>query len=330
MTENEILTALGPLAPLMQDPAITEILVDSPTSIYFERKGQLENADVTFASPDAIRAVIDAVLALDGLALGPGKTTAEVRLPDGSRFLAIIPPTAADGPCITIRKFFKNPLSMEKLYEWGAITPAEHAALQSAIRARLNLLVAGDTGSGKTTFLNILTGDIPAEERVVTVEETLELQPRSARVVRLATENTSGLTFTQLIDVASHTRPDRLIFGEMRGPEVLRMIQVMSMGYDGSMSSIHATSSEDALARMESFCLMANLGLGLSEIRALIASTVGLVAFMQRRPDGARKVMQITEVRGLDNDRYMLQPLFRFNVESGQHESTGVKPGWEG
>lgn len=331
MNQNDVLTALGPLAPLMEDATITEILADAPDRVYFERQGKLEDAAPAnkFASPEQLRAVIDAVLALDNITLGPGKTTAEVRLHDGSRFLGIIPPTAADGPSITLRKFFKTPITVELLYEFGAYTPDEHAVIKSAILARRNIISAGDTGSGKTTFLNILTGEIPANERVVTVEETLELQPRAARVVRLATENSSGLTFTQLIDIAARARPDRLIFGEMRGPEVMRMLQIMSVGHDGAMSTLHATGPEDALARMESFCLMANLGLGLSEIRSLIASTIGLITFLQRRPDGARKVMQITEVCGLENDRYVLQPLFRYNPEINAHEATGVKPGWE-
>jgi pilus assembly protein CpaF len=273
--------------------------------------------------------VIDAVLALDGVALGPGQTAAEIRLPDNSRFLGLIPPTAADGPCLVIRKFFKSPMTMERLYELSAITPDEHALLKSAIQARVNIIVAGDTGSGKTTFLNLFTGDIPAEERVVTVEETLELQPRAVRVVRLATENTSGMTFTELINISARTRPDRLVFGEMRGPEVMRMLQIMSVGHDGALSTIHATGPEDALARMESFCLMANLGLGLSEIRALISSTIGLIVFLQRQPNGVRKVAAITEVRGQENDRYVLQPLFRYNPVTEAHEATGVKPGWE-
>lgn len=329
MNKAEVLTALGPLAPLMEDPAITEILADAPDRVYFERKGQLEDSTVKFDSPEHLRAVIDAVLALDNVALGPGQTAAEIRLPDGSRFLGLIPPTAADGPCLTIRKFFKSGVTVEKLYEWGAMTPEEHALIVSAIQARRNILFAGDTGSGKTTVINLLTGSIPANERVVTVEETLELQPRAQRVVRLAVENSSGMTFTELINIAARTRPDRLIFGEMRGPEVMRMLQIMSVGHDGAMSTLHATGPEDALARLESFCLMANLGLGLGEIRSLIAATIGLIVFLQRRPNGARKVMQITEVRGLEHDRYVLQPLFRYNPDTNAHEATGAKPGWE-
>jgi pilus assembly protein CpaF len=177
--------------------------------------------------------------------------------------------------------------------------------------------------------LNLLTGDIPADERVITVEETLELQPRAARVVRLAIENASGLTFTELIDTAARMRPDRLIFGEMRGPEVMRMLQIMSRGHDGSLMTLHAVSPEDALARLEAFCLMANLGLGLVEIRALIASTIGLITFQQRLPNRQRKVMQIVEVRGLEHDRYVLQPLVRYNPDTDTFEMTGAKPGWE-
>lgn len=329
MNMQDVLTALGPLAPLMVDTTITEIMADAPDRVYFERKGKFEDAAIKFDSPEHLRAVIDAVLALDNITLGPGRTAADIRLHDGSRFLGIIPPTAADGPCLTLRKFFKTPITPEQLYGFGAMTPEEHAVIKSAILARRNIISAGDTGSGKTTFLNILTGDIPANERVVTVEETLELQPRAPRAVRLAIDNSSGMTFTELINIAARTRPDRLIFGEMRGPEVMRMLQIMSVGHDGAMATIHATGPEDALARMESFCLMANLGLGLSEIRTLIASTIGLIVFLQRRSNGARKIMQITEVLGLEHDRYVLQPLFRYNPETDKHEATGVKPGWE-
>ncbi len=329
MNENEMLTALGPLAPLMQEAAVTEIMVDAPDSVYVERKGKLEATDVRFDSPEAIRAVIDAVLALEGITLGPQKTTHEVRLSDMSRFVAVIPPTALNGPCITIRKFFKVGMTMEKIIGFNAFTPEGHALLKGAILAARNILVAGGTGSGKTTFLNVLTADIPADERVVVVEETAELQPRAGRVVRLALESASGLSLVELINTAARMRPDRLIFGELHGAEVMRILEIISVGYDGTFMTMHADHPEDALARLEAMCLMANLGLGLAEIRRLIASTVNVIPVLQRLPNGSRKVTQITEVRGLEDDRYVLQPLMRYNPEADTFEMTGAKPSWE-
>jgi pilus assembly protein CpaF len=329
MNENEMLTALGPLAPLMQEAAVTEIMVDAPDSVYVERKGKLEATDVRFDSPEAIRAVIDAVFALGGVTLGPGKTGHEMRLPDTSRFAAAIPPTAVSGPCLTIRKFFKTPLTMEKLFEFNAITREAHALLQSAIHAARNILVAGGTGSGKTTFLNILTAEIPVDERAIVVEEAFELQPRCPRVVRLAADSSPDMKVTDLIGLAAHMRPDRLIFGELHGAEVMRILEIISVGYDGTFMTMHADHPEDALARLEAMCLMANLGLGLAEIRRLIASTVNVIPVLQRLPNGSRKVAQITEVRGLEDDRYVLQPLMRYNPEADTFEMTGAKPSWE-
>ncbi len=329
MNENEMLAALGPLAPLMQEEAVTEIMVDAPDSVYVERKGKLEATDVRFDSPEALRAVIDAVLALAGVTLGPQKTTHEVRLPDMSRFVAVIPPTALNGPCLTIRKFFKTPMTMEKIIHLNAFTREGHALLKGAILAARNILVAGGTGSGKTTFLNVLTADIPADERVVVVEETAELQPRAARVVRLAADSSPDMKVTDLIGLAAHMRPDRLIFGELHGAESLRALQIISVGYDGTFMTMHADNPEDALARLEAMCLMTNLGLGLPEIRRLIASTVNVIPILQRMSNGSRKVTQITEMRGLEDDRYVLQPLMRYNPETDTFEMTGAKPGWE-
>ncbi len=328
MNEKEMLTALGPLAPLMQEEAVTEIMVDAPDKIYVERRGRLEDADVTFASPEAIRAVIDATLALEDIQLGPQRTAAEIRLPDGSRFLAVIPPTALDGACLVVRKFFPQRLDMEKLYEFNAISREAHALLQGAVLARKNIVVAGGTASGKTTFLNILTDDIPDDERVVVVEETAELFPRVQRVVRLAVENSTGLSYIDLINIGARLRPDRLIFGELRGAEVMRILDIISVGHDGAFMTMHADSPEDALARLEAMCLMANLGLGLTEIRRLIASTLHVIPVLQRLPTG-RKVVQISELRGLEDDRYVVQPLMRYNPETDRFEMTGARPGWE-
>jgi pilus assembly protein CpaF len=269
------------------------------------------------------------VLAQKGIALGTDNTFADIGLPDHSRFVGIIPPTAPSGPCIVIRKFFKASLTFEKLFEFNALTPAMHASLRTAVQKRRHLLVTGDTGSGKTTFLNMLTSEIPADERVVVVEEFLEYQPQAKRVVRLVADQMASATFTEVINLAMRTRPDRLVFGELHGAETLRILQVLSMGYDGSFLNMHAISPEDALARMEAYCLTANAGLGLSEIRSLIASTVPVIAFLQRLPSGVRRVKQVVEVCGLEDDRYLLQPLYRYNPETDAFDSMDVKPSWE-
>lgn len=328
-TTQDYLTAFGPLAALVQDDTITEIMADAHDKIYFERKGKLEDAGVTFASPEAFRAAVEAVLALDGITLGPGKTAHEgaIAALDYSRLAVAIPPTALNSPSLTLRKFFKTPMTMEKLFEFKAFTPEGLALIQGAIRARKNVVSTGGTGSGKTTFLNVLTGEIPAAERVITLEEFYELQPRCARLVRLVAEGTEH-SYTDLIKLAARMRPDRLVFSELHGPEVAAVLDLMSRGYDGSFLTMHATSPQDALARMEAMYLMANLGLGLTEIRRTIAANVNVITYLERRPNGSRKVMDIVELLGLEDDRYVIQPLMRYDVATEQFELTGVKPSW--
>lgn len=328
MNENPLVTALGPLAPLYHDPAVSEIMVDAPDRVYVERRGKLENTEVRFDSPEAVRAVIDAILASGGIALGPQKTTGHVRLPDGSRFLAVIPPTATEGPCLVIRKFSQVPLTWEDMFRFGSLTRESHALLESAIRAHVSLLVAGGPGSGKTTIANLLAGSIPAEERVIMVEGAREMQVAHPRRVSLEVGGAANLSFPDLLDTAARMRPDWLVIGELRGPDALHVLQVLSMGHTG-ITIIHATSPEDALARLETFCLMANRGLGISQIRALIAAALGLIIRQERLPDGSRKITHIGELRGVEGDRFMLQPLFRYNSAEGKLEATGTKAGWE-
>lgn len=327
MTENDLLTALGPLAPLYSDSAISEIMVDTPNRVYVERRGRLEDTQVTFASPEAVRAVIDALLALGGISVDPEETTVQMRLPDGSRFLAVMPPTAPEGPCLVIRRFSQTPLTWQNMFTFGALTPEAYALLESALHAHVSLLVAGSTGSGKTTIANLLAGSIPGEERVVVVERVREMQVHHARSLYLEAGGPANVSFQELLDTAARMRPDWLVVGELRGPEALHVLRILSVGHP-SITIIHATSPEDALARLESLCLMANLGLGLSQIRPLIASALGLIVHHQRLPDGSRKLMQIVELRGVEDDRFVLQPLFRYNVSEGRLETTGAQPGW--
>lgn len=241
----------------------------------------------------------------------------------------MLSPTAVNaGPYLVIRKVWKTAFTMEQLVEWGVITHEARALLQSAIRAPRNFLVTGGTGSGKTTFLNLLVDEIPADQRVVAVEPVFELHLRHPRAINLSADRAPGISFSDLVVTGSWMRPDWLIVGELLGSEALRVLQIMSRGHSG-MTTMHAKSIEDALARLEAMCLMANLGLGLGEIRLLIASAIQVLTHRERLRDGSRRMMQITELRGIENDHYVLQPLMRYNPDTGKLEVTGSQPGWE-
>lgn len=323
------LQALGPLVALYNDPEVTEIMVDAYDRVIVDRKGKLGDAGVKFDSSEALREVIDSIMVLGGVTLRPEQTSGHIRFPDASRCLAVIPPTAVDGPYLVIRKTHAGQFGMDQLLEWGSVTLEEYAVLKSAIRNRLNILIAGGTGSGKTTFANVLTDDFPGDERVVVVESVYELQPRIGRFVRLAADSSPDHSMADLVGLAAKMRPDRLIVGELHGPEAMSVLNIFNMGHDGSLTVIHSNGPEDALTRLESMCLMANLGLGLSEIRNLIASALQLITYQKLLPDGSRKLMHIVELCGLENGRYVLQPLFRYNPETNTIDSTGGKPSWE-
>jgi len=323
------LKALGPLVALYNDPEVTEIMVDAYDRVIVDHGGKLGDAGVRFDSSEALREVIDAIMVLGGVILGPEQTSGHIRFPDASRCLAVIPPTAVDGPYLVIRKTHAGQFGMAQLLEWGSVTPDEYDALKSAIRNRLNILIAGGTGSGKTTFANVLTDDFPGDERVIVVESVYELQPRIGRFVRLAADSSPDHSMADLVGLAAKMRPDRLIVGELHGPEAMSVLNIFNMGYDGSLTIIHSNGPEDALVRLESMCLMANLGLGLSEIRNLIASALQLITYQKLLPDGSRKLTHIVELCGLENGRYVLQPLFRYNSETNTIDSTGVMPSWE-
>ena len=329
MANNNLSPALSPLEPLLSDESITEIMVDAPGRVIVERKGKLVDAGIKFDSPEALRAAMDAALALGGVSFKPGQTVADARLADGSRILGVLPPTAVSGPYLVIRKVWKTTLTMDKVIEFGALTREALALLQSAIRARLNILVAGGAGSGKTTLMSLLTDEIPAEERVIAAEAFFELHLRHPRAINLSSDSSPDLSYVDVISTAAKMRPDRLIFGELRGAEVMRILDIVSVGHDGSMMTMHATSPEDALTRLEAMCLTANLGLGLGEIRNLIASTLQLIVHIQRLPDGRRRIMRITELRGLEHDRFVLQPLMRYNPAEDKLEATGARSSWE-
>jgi pilus assembly protein CpaF len=328
MNIQEYIQALGPLATLYNDPEVNEIMVDAYDKVIVDRKGKLVDTGVKLDSPEALQNIINAIFGLGGISLGPEQTSGHIRFPDASRCLAVIPPTAVDGPYLVIRKTHSGQFGMEQLLEWGSVSPEEYEALKSALQNRLNILIAGGTGSGKTTFANVLTDEFPDEERVVVVESVYELQPRVGRFVRLAADSSPDHSMADLVGLAAKMRPDRLVIGELHGPEAMNVLNVFNMGHDGSLTILHANNPEDALVRLESMCLMANLGLGLNEIRNLIASALQLITYQKLLPDGKRKLTQIAELCGLENGRYVLQPLFRYNPETKTIDSTGAKPSW--
>jgi pilus assembly protein CpaF len=323
-----IQTALGPLAPFFEDPAVTEIMVDSAEYVIVERDGKLEDIPLRFDPPETLRALIDNVLALAGVTLDPGETIKDIRFPDNrSRALIVLPPTALSGPYLVIRKTIFGKMTWELLFKYGAINQETYDLLQAAVHARANILVAGGPGSGKTTILNRLAELIPPNERVVIVEASHEFQISHPRAVYLEASAT-GMSMKDLLSAATKMRPDRLVISELIGSEALHVLEIFNRGHDGGMTTIHSVSTEDTLTRLEAMCLMANLGLGLVEIRAMIASALQLIVYQKRLPDGKRRIMEIVELRGLQDDRYILQPLMRYNPENDRMELTGMKPGW--
>lgn len=329
MSDQNILNALGPLAGLYADPAITEIMVDAPNRVLAERSGKLEETGVRFGSEAAQREVMTALLTLGGLQPDPDRTIADVRLADGSRALAVFPPTATTGPCLVIRKWFTSTVNWDKLLQWEFITPAALEVLKSAFRAHVNFLVAGGAGSGKTTFANLLTELIPADEHVVVVEEIKELQVRHARTVCLEAATAAPVPMDELLSTASKLYADWLIVGELVGPAAVRTLEILGHGHSG-LTTLHATSVEDALSRLEVLCRKANLGLGLGEIRAVIAAAFRLLTFQERLVDGTRRLTEIVELRAVEDDRYVLAPLFRYSPVSRKLEPTGDHPRWHG
>jgi len=334
-TPDTLLTALGPLAALYGDPTVSSIMVDAHDRVYVERiidrTTRLEEVPAPFAGPDDVRAVIDAVLAAAGRPLAQGQLIAEARLADDSRFLAVLPPAAVAGPCFVLRStrpWRDHPIEWEDLLRFGSITQEALDLLRGAVRAQVNLLIAGGTASGKTTLANRVAELVAPDRRLVIIEAAVELCVRHPRTVRLAAEDAGGVSYASLLHTASRLRPDWLIIGELTGPEALTAMQILGHGHTG-LTTIHATGTENALARIESYCLMANLGLGLGDIRNIIASAVRLIIFHERLPTGRRRITEIVELAGLEHDRYVLRPLIRYDAELGRLVATGTRPGWE-
>jgi len=321
-------SALDILNPLLEDPDITEIMIDGPDHVSVAKGGTIQDTDVRFGSNDEVKDVIKEVLAMTGAEFEEGKTLYDVRLSDNSRMMAILSPTSINGHNVIFRKWMTKQITWEKLFEYKSLTPEVRDLIQSAINAHVSILVAGGTASGKTTIANRIVELISPEERVVSVEKTHEFQFDHPRSVILESEGNVSVGFNELFTAGSKMRPDWLVIGELHGAETLHAMQIMGTGHS-AISTTHATSAEDALARLETLCLMANLGLGLDDIRQIIAAALRLVIYQEYLPSKRRKIVQMMELKGIEDGRYILQPLMRYNTETETFEMTGIKPDWE-
>jgi pilus assembly protein CpaF len=330
---------LGPLEPLLEDPTISDILVNTHREIWLERDGRLVHSPVRFRDEDHLRQIIDRIVSAVGRRIDEASPMVDARLADGSRVNAIIPPLAVDGPHLSIRKFRRDVLGAEDLIRSG--TMPEHLLdfLRGAVKARLNILISGGTGSGKTTFLNMLSEAIPGDQRIVTIEDSAELQLRQPHVVRLETrppnlEGGGAIGARQLVINALRMRPDRIVIGEVRGGEALDMLQAMNTGHDGSLTTLHANTPRDALSRLETMASMAHMGISEAALRAQIASALDLVLHVARLSDGTRKLTAISEVTGMEGEIITMQDLFVFHRTGinpdgrvmGTFRATGVHP----
>ncbi|MBN1934296.1 MAG: CpaF family protein [Anaerolineae bacterium] len=329
VSSEDIIKIVAFLDPLLADDSIWEIMIDGYDRVLVSRGGSnVEQVESPFSSPDEFQALIDGLFGLYGIRLDATNPVGYLRLPDHSRVMAIVPPNAVDGPHLVLRRIYGARPTWEQLIAWNSVPQKAYDLLKSAIAGRVNILVSGGTGSGKTTLASRIVELTPPEERIVIVERVYEMQVENPRVVRLEAGGPANLGFEDLLVAATRMRPDRLIVGNVDGPIAAAALQHLGSGYDGSLMHIHSTSVQDALNRLESFCLMADLGLGLDEIRQLIASGLGLITYQEHLPDGSRKLVDIVELRGIENRRYVLEPLMRYNRVTGQFEYTEVKPGW--
>jgi pilus assembly protein CpaF len=329
---------LGPLEPLLRDESITEVMVNGPRQVYIERSGKLELTNVVFQNDDHVMRIIDRIIAPIGRRVDESSPMVDARLTDGSRVNAIIPPLSLVGPVITIRKFSASPFTVDDLIRFGTATADMFDFLRACVEARLNIFVSGGTGSGKTTTLNVLSSFIPNDERIVTIEDAAELQLRQEHVVTLESrppniEGKGAIPIRELVRNALRMRPDRIIVGECRSGEALDMLQAMNTGHDGSMSTGHANSPRDMLSRLETMVLMAGVDLPLRAIREQVASAVDLIVQQSRLKDGTRKIVNITEVQGMEGDVIVMQDVFVFEqtgvVEGkiqGRLKATGIRP----
>ena len=330
---------LGPLEPLLQDPTINDILVNTHKSVYVERAGVIEKTNVVFKDTGHLMHIIDKIVSAVGRRVDESSPMVDARLPDGSRVNVVIPPLAVDGPMISIRRFGSVPLEAEDLLANRTMTPQMLELLKGAVKARLNIIVSGGTGAGKTTLLNVLSTFIPNNERIVTIEDSAELQMKQDHVVRLEcrppnVEGKGAVRQRELVINSLRMRPDRIVVGEVRGEEALDMLQAMNTGHDGSITTVHANSPRDAIARVETMALMANLNLPEKAVRQQIASAVAIIIQISRMSDGTRRVTHFTEITGMTEDIVSMQDIFVFEKRGvglngrviGRFHSTGVMP----
>ena len=328
----------GPIQTLLEDDTITEVMVNGAKNIYIERAGKIIRVPVAFESDEHVLRIIDRIVAPLGRRIDESSPYVDARLPDGSRVNAVIPPISLVGPVLTVRKFAKNPITLEQLIEYGTITPEALQFLKACVESRLNLVISGGTGSGKTTLLNILSQFIPSDERIVTVENAAELQLRQEHVVTLESrppniEGRGEVTIRQLVINCLRMRPDRIIVGEIRDEAALDMLQAMNTGHDGSMTTAHSNSPRDTLARLETMVMMAGMELPIRAIREQVSSAIDLIVHQERMRDGTRKVVNITEVSGMEGDVITMTDIFVFEQSGfeggkiiGRLRPTGLRP----
>lgn len=335
---NDLL-GFGPIQPLLDDPDVSEIMVNGPKKVFVEKKGRLSKSTVVFDDDDHVLRIIDRIILPLGRRVDYDTPTVDARLPDGSRVNAVVRPVAIDGPSITIRKFRKDKLTVEELIGFGSVTRPMAEFLQACVKARFNILISGGTGSGKTTLLNVLSGFIPENERIITIEDAAELQLQQDHVMRMETKspNIDGLHAVSIRDLVKNSlrmRPDRIVVGEVRGGEALDMLQAMNTGHDGSLTTVHSNSPRDAISRLETLVLMAGMDLPLKVVRTQISSAIDLIVQQTRLKDGQRKVTSITEVAGMEGDVVVLTDIFKFNQSGvtedgkvlGDMKPTGIRP----
>jgi pilus assembly protein CpaF len=333
------LTGFGPIQPLLDDPDVSEVMVNGPKKVYIEKGGQLTKSPIVFDDDDHVLRIIDRIILPLGRRVDADSPTVDARLPDGSRVNAVIRPVSIDGPCITIRKFKKDKLSVQQLVDYGSLTNHMAEFIRACVIAKLNIVISGGTGSGKTTLLNVLSSFIPENERIVTLEDAAELQLQQDHVLRLETkvaniDGTGVVTIRDLVRNSLRMRPDRIVVGECRGGEALDMLQAMNTGHDGSLTTLHANTPRDALSRLETMVLMSGMDLPLKVVRQQISSAVDLIIQQTRLKDGSRKVTAITEVVGMEGDTVVLTDIFKFEQTgigqngkiNGELKPTGIRP----
>lgn len=328
----------GPLQPLLDDDSITEIMVNGAKNVYVERRGKIQRAPITFENNEHVMRIIERIVAPLGRRIDESSPYVDARLPDGSRVNAVIPPISLVGPVLTIRKFARNPITVDQLIQFGSITPEAIQLLDACVKARLNVVISGGTGSGKTTLLNVLSGFIPADERIITIENAAELQLRQEHVVTLESrppniEGRGEITIRQLVINSLRMRPDRIIVGEIRDEAALDMLQAMNTGHDGSMTTLHSNSPRDTLSRLETMVMMAGMDLPVRAIREQVSSAIDVVVHQERLRDGTRKVVNICEVSGMEGDVITMTDIYQFEQAGyengkviGRLRPTGLRP----